>query len=72
MVVDVPSPFSISGMGATLFFACWRVVYGHVRGNSKERDVLRMTYVTRVAVDDVLTLDGAVVRGSVSVARHDG
>lgn len=23
--MDVPSPFSISGMGATLFLACWRV-----------------------------------------------
>ena len=31
-----------------------------------------MTYVSRVSVDDVLTLDGAVVRGFVSVARHDG
>ena len=31
-----------------------------------------MTYVSRVAMDDILTLDRAVVRGSVSVARHDG
>lgn len=67
----VPSPFSYSGIGATLFFACWRVAYGHVSVGKRGTDS-KVTYVSRGTVNDVLALDGTVVRRSVSVARHVG
>ncbi|KAH8644332.1 hypothetical protein IG631_01796 [Alternaria alternata] len=41
----VPSPFSISGMGATLFFVCWRVACHMVRAELFVRSCSRRGYL---------------------------
>lgn len=58
----VPSPFSISGMGATLFLVCSRVDWYLLVSSLRWTMVDEGTYVSRGAVDSVLAdLDGAVV-----------
>jgi hypothetical protein len=68
---NVPWPFSISGIGATLFLACCRVAWMRTSVGGSVAKGGWAAHVAGVAVDNVALLKGAVLAGSVSLARHD-